>query len=69
MVIIHIFTQRGRDTEAEQRLYQSLAANLGRVGVNGDDVFISYFENGPQDWSFADGRAQYVEGDLPVPRR
>lgn len=68
-VIVHIFTQRGRDTEDKQRLYQTLADRLDRVGVAGKDLFISYFENGPEDWSFADGRAQYVEGDLPVPGR
>ncbi|MEU0806002.1 tautomerase family protein [Streptomyces sp. NPDC005970] len=68
-VIVHIFTQRGRDTEDKQRLYQTLADRLDRVGVVGKDLFISYFENGPEDWSFADGRAQYVEGDLPVPGR
>jgi hypothetical protein len=37
-------------------------------GRRTEDLFISYFENGPQDWSFADGRAQYVEGDLSVPK-
>ncbi|WP_433527075.1 tautomerase family protein [Nocardia pseudovaccinii] len=63
-VIIHIFTQRGRSTEEKQRLYKTLA---GQLGVDGKDLFISYFENGPDDWSFGDGRAQYVEGDLPIP--
>jgi hypothetical protein len=67
VVIIHVFTQRGRDTEVKQRLYRTLADRLGRVGVKGEDLFMSYFENGPEDWSFADGRAQYVEGDLSVP--
>ncbi|QER90291.1 tautomerase family protein [Streptomyces tendae] len=66
-VIVHIFTQRGRGTEDKQRLYQALASRLAEAGVDGTDLFISYFENGPDDWSFADGRAQYVQGDLPVP--
>ncbi|MET9086879.1 tautomerase family protein [Streptomyces sp. NPDC004237] len=68
-VVIHIFTQRGRTTEEKQHLYRTLAARLGEADVDGKDLFISYFENGPDDWSFADGRAQYVEGDLPVPGR
>ncbi|MFI7560785.1 tautomerase family protein [[Kitasatospora] papulosa] len=67
VVVIHIFTQQGRSTQDKQRLYQTLARQLAPVGVDGNDLFISYFENGPQDWSFADGRAQYVEGDLSVP--
>ncbi|MEU9454494.1 tautomerase family protein [Streptomyces sp. NPDC048277] len=66
-VIVHIFTQRGRGTKDKQHLYKTLAVQLAAVGVDGKDLFISYFENGPEDWSFADGRAQYVEGDLPVP--
>jgi hypothetical protein len=68
VVIIHIFTQQGRSTEDKQRLYQTLARQLAPVGVDGNDLFISYFENGPQDWSFTDGRAQYVAGDLSVPK-
>ncbi|MET8976430.1 tautomerase family protein [Streptomyces sp. NPDC004539] len=68
-VIVHIFTQRGRSVADKQHLYKTLAARLAEAGVAGEDLFISYFENGPEDWSFADGRAQYVEGDLPVPGR
>ncbi len=68
-VIVHIFTQRGRSQEEKQQLYRTLSENLAGVGVDGKDLFISYFENGPEDWSFADGRAQYVEGDLPIPGR
>ncbi|MGW1817399.1 tautomerase family protein [Streptomyces sp. NPDC002125] len=68
-VIVHIFTQRGRSTADKQRVYKTLAERLAAAGVDGKDLFVSYFENGPEDWSFADGRAQYVEGDLPVPGR
>jgi phenylpyruvate tautomerase PptA (4-oxalocrotonate tautomerase family) len=68
-VIVHIFTQRGRSTEEKQRLYKALADQLAAAGVDGKDLFVSFFENGPEDWSFADGRAQYVEGDLAVPGR
>jgi hypothetical protein len=68
-LMVHIFTQRGRTQEEKQDLYRTLSERLAGVGVDGKDLFISYFENGPEDWSFADGRAQYVEGDLPVPGR
>lgn len=68
-VIVHVFTQRGRSTEVKQALYRTLAERLAAVGVAGEDLFVSYFENGPEDWSFADGRAQYVEGDLAIPGR
>ncbi|MFD6280246.1 tautomerase family protein [Streptomyces sp. NPDC060209] len=68
-VIVHIFTQRGRSAQDKQLVYRTLAEQLAETGVDGKDLFVSYFENGPEDWSFADGRAQYVEGDLPVPGR
>lgn len=68
-VIIQIFTQRGRSDEAKQALYREIAARLEEVGVAGEDVFIGYVENGPQDWSFGFGRAQYMTGELAVPAR
>lgn len=69
VVMIQIFTQTGRATPDKQRLYRSIAEHLGDLGVRGEDVFIGIVENGPQDWSFAHGRAQYVEGDLATPGR
>jgi len=66
-VIIQIFTQRGRSDETKQRLYATIAERLEAVGVTGEDVFIGYVENGPQDWSFGFGRAQYMTGELAVP--
>ena len=66
-VIIQIFTQRGRSDEKKQELYGEIASRLAAVGVAGEDVFIGYVENGPQDWSFGFGRAQYLTGELAVP--
>lgn len=66
-VIIQIFTQRGRSDETKQELYAEIARRLEAVGVAGEDVFIGYVENGPQDWSFGFGRAQYMTGELAVP--
>jgi phenylpyruvate tautomerase PptA (4-oxalocrotonate tautomerase family) len=69
VVMIQIFTQRGRSDEAKQALYAAVADRLAEVGVDGADVFIGYVENGPQDWSFGFGRAQYLTGELAVPAR
>ena len=66
-VMIQIFTQRGRTDDAKQALYARIASGLEAVGVAGEDVFIGYVENGPQDWSFGFGRAQYLTGELGVP--
>lgn len=68
VVIVQIFTQRGRDTAAKQRLYARLSENLSTLDVAGEDLFVSYIENGPEDWSFGFGEAQYVTGQLAVPR-
>lgn len=67
VVLAQVFTQRGRSDEAKQALYAAVHDRLGAVGVASEDVFIGYVENGPQDWSFGFGRAQYVTGELDVP--
>ncbi|MFB7597102.1 tautomerase family protein [Streptomyces sp. NPDC056160] len=67
LVMIQIFTQSGRATEVEQRVFEAVAEQLEPLGVGGQDVFIDIVENGPQDWSSGFGRAQYTEGFLRVP--
>lgn len=69
VVMIQIFTQGGRSQEAKQRLFDAVAEKLARVGVAGEDVFIGYIENTAGDWSFGFGRAQYVTGELAVPKK
>ncbi len=67
IVMIQIFTQQGRSAEAKQQLYAALCSKLQTLGVRAEDVFVSYIENKPEDWSFGFGRAQYVTGELAVP--
>jgi len=67
IVMIQIFTQRGRSQELKQTLFKTIASNLTEVGVLEQDIFIGYQENGPSDWSFGFGRAQYLTGELKVP--
>ena len=69
VVLIQIFTQGGRTQEAKQRLFAAVADELSAAGVAGEDVFIGYVENGAGDWSFGFGRAQYVTGELAVPKK
>lgn len=69
VVMIQIFTQEGRSSDDKQKLYATIAAALKEVGVEGEDVFIGYVENTFYDWSFGFGRAQYITGELAVPRR
>jgi phenylpyruvate tautomerase PptA (4-oxalocrotonate tautomerase family) len=69
VVMIQIFTQEGRSQEAKQNLFAAVAGKLAEAGVAGEDVFIGYVENTAGDWSFGFGRAQYVTGELAVPKR
>ncbi len=69
VVMIQIFTQGGRSQEAKQSLFAAIAARLAEIGVAGEDVFLGYVENSASDWSFGFGRAQYVTGELAVPRK
>ena len=69
VVMIQIFTQEGRSQEAKQNLFAAVAGRLAEAGVAGEDVFIGYVENTAGDWSFGFGRAQYVTGELAVPKR
>ena len=59
VVMLQIFTQRA--------LYARIHEALGGVGVAGEDIFLGYVENGPEDWTFGFGRAQYLTGELQVP--
>lgn len=68
VVMIQVFTQEGRSPEAKQELYSHIAEKLGQVGITGEDVFIGYVENTFYDWSFGFGMAQYVTGELAVPK-
>ena len=69
VVMIQIFTQGGRSQEAKQSLFAAVADRLGQLGVAGENVFIGYVENTAGDWSFGFGRAQYVTGELEVPKK
>ena len=69
IVMIQIFTQGGRSQEAKQSLFAAVASRLGELGIAGENVFIGYVENTAGDWSFGFGRAQYVTGELAVPKK
>ena len=62
IVFVQIALRRGRAVEAKQALYRAIAERLGRApGVRAADIFVTLVENGPEDWSFGDGVAQYVK--------
>lgn len=64
VVMIRV-TSRERTPEAKQAFYRLLAERLEQhCGVAPSDLMVSIVENGPGDWSFGGGVAQFVTGDL-----
>jgi phenylpyruvate tautomerase PptA (4-oxalocrotonate tautomerase family) len=64
LVIIQV-TSRRRTEAQKQRFYELLAINLQRdCGLDAKDLIVSITENGDADWSFGEGRAQFVTGEL-----
>lgn len=63
IVIIQI-TLNQRTQQVKLALYQSIAAKLAKnPGVRPQDVLISLVTVAPEDWSFGDGKAQYVKSE------
>ena len=57
--------QQGRTTEQKRALYRTLAERLGnRHGIAPTDLMVSITGNSREDWSFGNGVAQFVEGQL-----
>ena len=62
---IQFFTSPRTHVE-KMKVYQLLARHLEKeCGLDPNDLLISVFTNREEDWSFAQGEAQYVTGKLP----
>lgn len=63
-VLIRI-TQQGRTSLDKQGFYAALADNLGKdCGLSDTDLMVSITTNTKEDWSFGQGKAQFLTGDL-----
>jgi phenylpyruvate tautomerase PptA (4-oxalocrotonate tautomerase family) len=63
-VVLNVVS-RARPRELKERFYKLLAANLSeRCGVDPADLIVAISENGDEDWSFGNGRAQFLTGEL-----
>ncbi|MFP4975693.1 tautomerase family protein [Paenibacillus sp. CN-4] len=64
LVIVSVTTKEKTRAQKE-RLYALLAERLQeRCGISPDDLMVSIVENGPEDWSFGRGEAQFITGKL-----
>ncbi len=64
-VVMLQITTRPRTTAEKQAFYQLLCETLeAKCGIAPSDVVISCVENTDEDWSFGNGRAQFLTGEL-----
>jgi hypothetical protein len=63
--VVIAVTSRRRPEAAKQRFYRLLADRLAQTcGVSGTDLLVTVVENGDADWSFGNGDAQFLTGEL-----
>ena len=64
-VVMLQVTTRPRGRAAKELFYRLLVEELERsCGIAPSDVMVSMVENTDEDWSFGDGRAQFLTGEL-----
>jgi phenylpyruvate tautomerase PptA (4-oxalocrotonate tautomerase family) len=60
-VMMHLIMRSGRSAEAKKAFYKKVVENLARnPGIDPANVLITIVENRDIDWSFRDGKAQFV---------
>lgn len=62
-VVLQIVTRR-RGREMKENFYKGLCRELESCGVAPSDVVVTMITVGDEDWSFGNGRAQFLTGEL-----
>ena len=63
-IVLHI-TTRPRERRAKEAFYHLLAVSLKKeCGIEPSDVMVTFVTNSDEDWSFGNGRAQFLTGEL-----
>lgn len=63
--VVISLTSRPRSEESKLRFYEDVCRQLKAHGnIEANDVIISMMTNIDSDWSFGNGRAQFVTGEL-----
>jgi len=64
-VVVISITSRPRDEQAKLIFYRRLCEDLQQYcGISPNDVMVSITTNQDADWSFGQGRAQFMTGEL-----
>jgi phenylpyruvate tautomerase PptA (4-oxalocrotonate tautomerase family) len=68
--VVFQVTTRPHEREAKQCFYSLLCGELeATCGISPSDVVVSVVTNTDEDWSFGNGRAQFLTGELGSGRR
>ena len=63
--LIITVVSKSRPEVLKRRLYQEMTQELARsAGISPSDVMICIIENSSADWTFGNGEAQFLTGDL-----
>src|SRR5271155_2272466 len=64
LVLVSV-TSRERPQERKEKFYAELCRELkDSCAIDPSDVFVSIVTNSAADWSFGNGRAQFITGEL-----
>lgn len=64
-VLVFTIVTRPRTQNEKTNFYQNLADTLHEhTDIRKEDIMISLVENTDEDWSFFNGKAQFLTGDL-----
>ncbi|QAS69987.1 tautomerase family protein [Oenococcus sicerae] len=64
-IVVFNLTTRPRSTKAKLAFYKQLAARLNKeLGLRKEDIIFSLVPNNDDDWSFGNGEAQFLNGEL-----
>jgi hypothetical protein len=63
-VVFISVTSRQRTEQQKTNLYTKLVEELAPCGIEQNDIVVCIFTNSDADWSFGNGRAQFLTGEL-----
>ncbi|EXU75524.1 tautomerase family protein [Erwinia mallotivora] len=64
LVMVRVFTSPRSDQQKQLFMAELCRALEESCGIAGSDVMISFITNAKGDWSFGNGVAQYITGEL-----
>lgn len=64
-VIVISVTSNKRTQDKKLKFYELVVKNLKKdCGIDGKDIMFNITENSDVDWSFGEGKAQFITGEL-----